>query len=207
MTDQTTTGPGAFWDSKYADDAYFYGTAPNHWLTTQASRLEAGMSVLAVGDGEGRNGVWLAEQGLSVTSVDASPRAQVKARALAHERGVAMETVCTDLRDWAWPQAAFDRVVSIFLHFPPDYRAEMHRRMLAALKPGGLLLMQAYTPKQLDFATGGPKAVEMLYSADMLRGDFAEAEIVSLKEAVRHMREGNGHDGDSAVVELVARRA
>lgn len=206
MTDETSTSVGAFWDSRYADDDYFYGTAPNHWLTTQANRLQPGMSALAVGDGEGRNGVWLAEKGLAVTSVDASPRAQAKARALAARRGVAIDTVCTDLRHWDWPQAAFDCVVSIFLHLPPDCRAGMHRRMLAALKPGGLLLLQAYTPRQLDHGTGGPRAVELLYSAAMLREDLAEAEIISLKEVVCHLHEGTGHNGASAVVELVARR-
>jgi cyclopropane fatty-acyl-phospholipid synthase-like methyltransferase len=198
--------PGSFWDAKYADDAFFYGTTANAWLLRQGDRLRPGMRALSVADGEGRNSVWLAEQGLAVTAVDASARALTKARALAAERGVEVEHVQADLRHWAWPEAKFDVVVAIFAHFRPVDRAFIHRKMLAALVPGGLVLLEAYSPYQHLYRTGGPPDLDMLFTAFRLGQDFADAEILELAELETELAEGRGHRGKSAVVRLVARR-
>ena len=198
--------PGGFWDQKYQGEGYFYGTEPNVWLTRQAHLLRPGMRALAVADGEGRNGVWLAGRGLDVTSVDASGRALAKARALAAARGVALTTIQADLRGWTWPEAAFDAVIALFAHFRPDDRRHLHRGMLGALMPGGVLLLEAFNPYQHLDRTGGPPDLAMLYSAHRLREDFAEAEIVSLRELVGELAEGEGHLGRSALVRLIARR-
>lgn len=198
--------PRAFWDAKYVEASYFYGTRPNAWLVGQGWRLAPGMHALAVADGEGRNGVWLAERGLAVTAVDASPKAVAKAAALAAERGVEVTRIAADLRAWRWPRAQFDVVVAIFAHFTSADRPTIHRRMLDALKPGGLVLLEAYSPYQRLFDTGGPKDLDMLYTAWRLERDFAGAEIVGCEEALTELAEGTGHSGPSAVVRLVARR-
>lgn len=196
----------AFWDARYAGTGYLYGTDPNAWLAAEAHRLRPGGRVLAVADGEGRNGVWLARRGFAVTSVDVSAQGLAKARALAARQGVPLATVQADLRDWDWPVAAFDGVVAIFAHFPRPVRALLHRRMLEALVPGGLLLLEAYSPYQHLYRTGGPQDLDLLYSAFRLREDLAGAELLLLEEVETEIAEGTGHRGRSAVVRCVARR-
>ncbi len=195
-----------FWDSRYGEPGYAYGTEPNAFLREQASRLPPGSRVLVVGDGEGRNGVWLAGLGHDVLSVDASSVGLAKARRLAAERGVPLQTQEVELSTWDWPVSAFDAVVSIFVHFRPDIRARMHAAMLAALKPGGLLILEAFTPDQLQYASGGPRDREMLYTSDMLRQDMKAGEILHLDERITELDEGKYHRGPSAVVRLVLRR-
>ncbi len=200
----------SFWDARYADDAYGYGTAPNAYLASQASRLAPGMTALVPADGEGRNGVWLAEQGLDVTTVDLSAHGVRKARALAVERGVALIAEQADLTTWNWPQQAFDVVASIFLHLPPTVRDDLHRRMTTSLRPGGLLVVEAFATGQLAFqqsdGSGGPSQAEMLYSADTLRSDFAAMDVIELQEVEVDLDEGSYHSGRAAVVRGVFRK-
>lgn len=198
--------PGAFWDAKYAAETYFYGTRPNAWLAAQEDRLAAGARALSIADGEGRNGVWLAERGLVVTAIDASARAVAKAAALARQRGVAVELVHADLCNWAWPQGAFDVAVSIFAHFPPGLRQTVHGRLLAAVRPGGLIILEAYSPYQRIYQTGGPPDLDLLYTAYRLQRDFVGAELMHLEETEVELDEGAGHRGRSAVTRLIARR-
>lgn len=195
-----------FWDDRYARDDYVYGTEPNAFLVRQRWRLERGMRVLAVADGEGRNGVWLAQQGMRVTSVDGSAVGLQKALKLALARGVTLHTACADLRTWDWPVDAFDAVAAVFIHFPPADRAAMHRAMLDAVRPGGLVLMEAFRPEQLALGTGGPPLREMLYDAPTLRADFAEAEILELEEVETDLDEGPFHAGRAATIRMVAAR-
>lgn len=197
--------PGSFWDAKYVDEAFFYGTAANAWLTSQRHRLRPGMRALSIADGEGRNSVWLAEQGLRVTAVDASANAIAKARSLAAERGVEVHHVQADLRHWAWPEASFDTAIAIFAHFHAADRTVVHRKMLRSLVPGGLVLLEAYSPYQHLYKTGGPPDLDMLYTAFRLQEDFAGAEILELEEVTTELAEGRGHRGMSAVVRMVAR--
>ena len=198
--------PAPFWDARYADDAYFYGTEPNAWLASHAGSLRPGMAALAIADGEGRNGVWLAQQGLDVTAVDASARGLAKAAALAEQRGVRLELIQANLKTWDWPRDRFDVAVSIFAHFPPGLRTAVHRNMLASLRPGGLVLLEAYSPYQRIYQTGGPQDLDLLYTAYRLQQDFAAAEILLLEETLTDLSEGSGHHGKSAVTRLVARR-
>lgn len=200
------SGPGRFWDERFDRAEYVYGTAPNAFLAARAKTLPPGGTALAVADGEGRNGVWLAERGFAVTSVDASPVGLQKAMKLGLRRNVRLTTVCADLTDWAWPQGQFDLVAAIFIHFRPDVRARMHARMLQAARPGGLVILEAFRPEQLVLGTGGPQAAEMLYTPAMLRDDFAEADILSLESAEPDLDEGPLHAGRAATVRLVARR-
>ena len=197
----------ARWNARYSQAEYVFGTAPNAFLSAQAPLLRAGQSALSVADGEGRNSVWLAEQGLSVTAFDFSPPALDKARALAAERGVTVNFEQGDIYGWRWPVAAFDVVVAIFVQFAdPVMRAFKFERMRAALKPGGLLLLQGYTPRQLEYRTGGPSALENLYTRELLESSFAGMDILSLQAYERELNEGARHAGMSAVIDLVARQ-
>lgn len=195
-----------FWNARYAEPGFAYGTEPNAFLVSQKQYFKPGMKALAVADGEGRNGVWLAEQGLDVLSVDASEVGLRKTRELATERGVVVRTEQADLAAWSWPVAGFDVVISIYAHFPPPVRPRLHRAMFNALKPGGVLLLEAFTPEQLKYKSGGPPVVEMLYSPEMLRADFDGASPLLLEEAVTDLAEGKYHRGPASVVRLVLRR-
>lgn len=196
-----------FWDARYADDAYRFGEAPNAFLARQAGRLRPGLKALSVADGEGRNGVWLAEQGLDVLSFDISPRAVEKAQALAARRGVAIDAQVGGLDDWTWPVGTMDVVVGVFIQFVgPDGRDRMFARMKGALKPGGLLLLEGYRPEQLANGTGGPGVEENLYTEALLRDAFAGFEIERIEAYDAELNEGPGHSGESAVIDLIARK-
>jgi SAM-dependent methyltransferase len=196
-----------FWDERFGGADYRFGTAPNRFLESQKHRLMKGQRALAVADGEGRNGVWLARQGLAVTSADISPVGQAKARALAKEAGVAMEVVEADLAAWTWPDTAYDVVVAIFIQFaPPPVRAKIFEGMQRALKPGGLLILEGYRPKQLDYGTGGPPQVEHMYTRELLESAFARMDILHLAEYDAEIAEGSGHKGLSALIDMVARK-
>lgn len=196
------------WQARFsATDAYVFGEAPNHFLQAQAGLLPPGGRVLAVADGEGRNGVWLAAQGHDVLSLDFSPAAQAKARRLAERHGVRPTFVQADVHAWDYPADAFDAVVEVFTQFSgPAQRAQKWAGMRRALRPGGILLVQGYTPKQLTYGTGGPRIEENLYTEPMLRAAFGDWEILRLVEEDVEMREGEGHAGLSAVIGLVARK-
>lgn len=196
-----------FWDRKFAGQDYLYGTRPNDFLRGQGWRLGPGMSALAVADGEGRNGVWLAQQGLEVLSVDRSAVGLGKAQALARSRDVCLTTLQADLAEWGWRRAAFDVVVAIFAHFPPELRPRLHRDMAAALRPGGLILLEAFHKRQLGRPSGGPPSAELLYDLDCLRADFAGLDILESLEGRVLFEEGAGHRGEGEVVRLVARRS
>jgi cyclopropane fatty-acyl-phospholipid synthase-like methyltransferase len=194
------------WDARYAEPGFAYGTEANAFLQSQRHRLEPGMRALAVGDGEGRNGVWLAAQGLEVVSVDCSEVGLAKLRELAASCGVKVCTLAEDLLEWRWPHCQYDLVVSIFVHFRPDQRPRMHQSMLAAVKPGGLVLLEAFHRRQLGRDSGGPPVAEMLYTQSLLEADFAAGEILLLEEREVDLTEGAYHRGPAVVVRAVIRR-
>jgi SAM-dependent methyltransferase len=195
------------WESRYRTPDYAFGREPNYFLAACKALLPRSGKALAVADGEGRNGVWLAEQGLDVLSIDFSPSAQRKARTLAHERGVEIAFVQADVHTWSYPEAAFDVVVEIFTQFSsPTERAQKWAGMRRALKPGGLLIIQGYTPRQLQYGTGGPKQVENLYTRAMLEDAFRGFRDMTIAEEEREMHEGTSHAGMSAVISLTARK-
>lgn len=195
------------WNERFAGEDYWFGTEPNAFLARQASRLKAGQKALAIADGEGRNGVWLARQGLQVTSVDLTPNGVAKAKRLAERAGVALEAIVADLETWAWGPPRFDVVVGIFFQFAgPRFREALFRGMVDVLNPGGLLFIEGYRPEQLAYGTGGPPQVENLYTAELLRAAFADLEILELAEYDAEIHEGSRHHGMSALIDLVARK-
>jgi SAM-dependent methyltransferase len=196
-----------FWENRYAVPHYAFGKEPNYFLASCKALLPQRGRALAVADGEGRNGVWLARQGLDVLSIDFSPSAQRKGKALAAEFGVAVAFQEVDVHAWDYPEAQFDVVVEIFTQCSaPRDRARKWAGMRRALRPTGLLILQGYTPKQLDYGTGGPKEIENLYTRAMLEEDFKGFSDMRIVEEERDIHEGTSHGGMSAVIGLTARK-
>lgn len=196
-----------FWDERYRTSEYVFGERPNAFLASQADLVRRHRRALAVADGEGRNGVWLAEQGLQVVSVDASPLGLAKARRLAARRGVAIETLEADLAAFDWPEASFDLVVAIFINFAgPPLRDAIFAGMQRALAPGGTLILEGYRPEQIAYGTGGPGNPEYLYTRQLLEDAFSGMHILQLVERDAEIREGSAHAGMSALIDLVARK-
>ena len=196
-----------FWDQAYDTPQYKYGTAPNAFVRAQSALLAPGSRVLVPGDGEGRNGVWLAVQGHEVLSVDSSSVGLAKARALAQKSGVPLATEQADLAEWTPAPASFDAVVLTYVHLPPAIRTRVHRRLAGALRPGGWLILEAFTRKQLAYGSGGPKDGGMLYSLDALCEDFSgllREERAS--EGVLKLDEGPGHQGPAHVLRWLGQK-
>jgi SAM-dependent methyltransferase len=194
------------WDERYAGGAFQFGEAPNLFLLEQAQRLRRGMRALSVGDGEGRNGVWLAEQGLEATALDWSSVGLAKAQALASRRGVGITTVVADLSCWDWPEKRFDLIAWIYVHLPPEDRAAACAGVLRALAPGGLLVMECFTPAQEGRRSGGPKDPSLLWSRALVEQHFAGLEVLALLEGAVWLDEGPRHQGLAEVVRAVLRR-
>ncbi|MBT3333324.1 MAG: class I SAM-dependent methyltransferase [Rhodospirillaceae bacterium] len=195
----------AFWEDRYKGEGYLFGTEPNDFLLEEAGRLTPGLRTLAVADGEGRNGVWLAKQGLDVLSVDFSENGLAKARALATDRGVSIETLQVDLTSWVWPTASFDLVVTFFIHPPAQEQGPLLENMFRALKPGGQLIFEAYAKAQAENEFGGPDDPDRLFSSDILRQAIEGAEILLLEEKTIIRRSGRFPGKPAAVVRLIAR--
>jgi SAM-dependent methyltransferase len=199
--------PRQTWNQRFEGEDYLFGRLANEYLQASAAHLPASGRALCVADGEGRNSVWLAGRGLQVDAFDVSDVAVAKARRLAAEMGVAVSHSVADCEQWPWPLAAYDAVVAIFVQFAdPAQRAQLFAHMVDCLKPGGVLVLQGYTPRQLDYKTGGPGQLSHLYTAELLRQAFAGMQIVELLEYEVELTEGTRHTGRSALVGLVARK-
>lgn len=195
------------WDERFSSPDYVFGTRPNAFLASCADMIAPGQTALAVADGEGRNSVWLAGQGLDVTAFDASAVGLDKARKLAADRDVVVDYRHSGIEDWDWVPDRYDVVVAIFIQFaPPDLRIRIFDGMKRTAKPGGLILMQGYRPEQIANGTGGPREPDQLYTESLLRQAFSDFHIVSLAGYDAELREGPGHDGMSAVIDLIARK-
>ena len=196
-----------FWNQRYgaAGDGYVYGTSPNEFLAAVAERIPPG-PVLCLAEGEGRNAVHLAGLGHAVTAVDQSAAGLSKARALARRQRVELNTVVADLADFAIGETVWTGIVAIFMHLPPALRAVVLARVVAGLKPGGVFVLECYTPAQLAFNTGGPRDPALLPTLAGLRAELAGLEFLHGQELERDIVEGDGHTGRGAVVQVFARR-
>ena len=200
-----------FWNQRYAEPGYKYGTEPNDYLRGQASRLPPAGQVLVPGDGEGRNSVWLAAQGHHVLAVDIAEVGLAKARQLAltqgHEVSARLRTQRADLSEWVPPAGRFDAVGLTYVHLPSSFRAEAHKRLAASLKPGGWMILEAFHPNQLQRSSGGPKDVDMLYTLSQLRSDFMGVlREVQGRETEATLNEGPGHQGPGFVTRWLGQR-
>ncbi|EHL98846.1 methyltransferase domain protein [Acetobacteraceae bacterium AT-5844] len=188
------------WNARYEAQPWMFGRAPNRYLESLAPRLPRQGRALALGDGEGRNGLWLARQGLEVTAVDWSATGMARAAAWAAAEGVPLKTETADLTRWNWPEAHFDLIAWIFLHLPPADRAAVVAGSLRALAPGGLLVLECFTPAQQGRRSGGPKEPSLLWTRDMAEAAFAPLQLLECLEGTVHLEEGPKHQGPAEVV-------
>ena len=193
----------AMWDKRYGEEGFAYGDKPNDFIRAMASRIPAG-DVLCLGEGEGRNAVFLAQQGYAVTAVDQSAVGLAKAQKLARSRGVDITTVTADLDGFVIEPGRWQGIVSVFLHLPAPLRKKVHRASVKGLAPGGVLLMEAFAPDQLAYGTGGPRQAPLLYSLEDLRADFAGLRLDHALAVVREVREGPYHNGPASVIQICA---
>lgn len=194
------------WDQRYGAAVYAYGTTANDFLRSSLHHLPPAGDALCLAEGEGRNGVFLAEQGNQVTAVDSSEVGLAKAQALAKTRDVQITTIAADLADFRIAPQSFDIIVSIFCHLPPVLRKKIHQHVVDGLRPGGVFILEAYTPAQLDYGTGGPPVAELLMNVDELRSELGSLKILHALETEREVIEGHLHTGLGAVVQLIAKK-
>ena len=195
----------AMWEDRYAADEFLYGTEPNDFLRDHVDHLPDG-PVVCLADGEGRNGVFVASTGRPTTSIDLTAAGVAKTRRLAEDRGVVIEAIQADLSTFELGVDQWAGAVSIFAYMPPPVRRDLHRRVVAALRPGGVLILEAYTPDQIGRGTGGPPVAEMTMSLELLRSELDGLDIEHGVETLRDVREGPGHTGMGAVVQVIARK-
>ena len=193
------------WDKRYSGKTFAYGTHPNDFLRTQAGHLPLG-EVLSLGEGEGRNAVFLAGLGHKVSALDGSKVGLDKARAFAQNQDVEINTIHADLADYKIEGNRWDVIVSIFCHLPPDLRRKVHGQIAAGLRLGGCLILEAYTPQQLAYKTGGPPNAAMMMDLESLRAELGGLDLEFAKEGIREVQEGAFHSGPGATVQLIARK-
>lgn len=207
MTTTRYTDAAATWNKRFENADYVFGTEPNTYLQAQARHLPSSGRTLCVADGEGRNSVWLARQGLQVDAFDIAEVGVSKARKLAAQAGVQVHYDVADCESWPWPAEHYDVVAAIFIQFAdPDMRTRLFANIIKTLKPGGLLILQGYSPRQIEYKTGGPPQVENLYTEDLLRASFAGLTTIELRMYEENLTEGPQHHGRSALAGLVARK-
>ena len=194
------------WDKRYSGETFAYGTEPNDFLREQANQLPVG-DTLSLGEGEGRNAVFLAGLGHKVSALDASKVGLAKAQAFAARQGVEIETIHADLATYELEANRWDVIVSVFCHLPEGLRKKVHGQIFQSLRPGGYLILEAYTPQQLEYKTGGPPNAAMMMDIGTLRDELNGLEFEVAQEVVRDIREGAFHDGRGATVQLIARKA
>jgi 2-polyprenyl-3-methyl-5-hydroxy-6-metoxy-1,4-benzoquinol methylase len=197
-----------FWNERFDKAEFIFGTEPNEYLVEQTKcHLKPSNRVLCVADGEGRNGVWLAKQGMQVVGFDASDIALSKAKKFAQEHQVDVEYTFSDADSYAWPHNSFDAVIGIFIQFAdPAMRERIFQKTYETLKPGGIFILQGYTPKQLEYKTGGPSLIEHLYTEELIRKLAKDFEILELRSYEKVLSEGARHEGMSALLGLVAQK-
>jgi 2-polyprenyl-3-methyl-5-hydroxy-6-metoxy-1,4-benzoquinol methylase len=207
MTQSAFSDAAATWNKRFGADDFIFGREPNEYLRSHTPLLQAGQRVLCVADGEGRNSVWLAQRGLHVDAFDIAEVGVAKARKFAAQAGVAVAYTVADCDQWNWMPERYDLVVAIFIQFAdPAMRARLFANMVHTLKPGGVLILQGYTPQQLEYKTGGPPIESHLYTETMLRSAFEALEILELETYEAVLTEGTQHSGRSALIGMVAHK-
>lgn len=197
-----------FWDKRFSQSEYVFGKEPNAYLKNQASKyMKPGINALCVADGEGRNSVWLAKQGMAVEAFDISPVAIEKAKELANQEQVSVALSVASTHSWEWKPNHYDLIAAIFIQFAtPNMRVDLFAHIRQSLKPGGYLILQGYTPKQLEYKTGGPPSIDHLYTTELIQDLLRGMEICDWQEYEAEIHEGEGHRGMSALMGVVARK-
>jgi len=193
------------WDERYSETGYAYGTAPNEFLESMVDRIPQG-NILSLAEGEGRNAVYLAALGYEVTGVDGSQVGLRKAMQLAKERGVTFTALHADLSAFKIEPEQWDGIIACYCHLPSAIRIPLHQAAVRGLKPGGVFVLEAFSKEQLAYDTGGPKSLDMLMSLNELKRELFGLEFMHAVEIERNVREGSGHTGLAAVVQVLARK-
>lgn len=202
----TTNDANTFWNERFSQSEYYYGTQPNDFLKDNAKVFTPGGKLISLGEGEGRNAVFLAEQGYDVTALDSAQAGLDKTRQLAKLRNVEVHPLLAHLKYYEFEKEKWDGVVSIFCHLPAAVRQYVHENLPHTLKTGGIFLMEAYTPEQLQYGTGGPQNIELLYDPEVIKKELAGLELLRFDVVERAIHEGKGHTGLSSVLQVIARK-
>ncbi len=195
----------AFWDERYASEEYVYGLAPNAFFEECLPQLRAGRLLLPA-EGEGRNAVFAAGLGWQADAFDFSPVARQKAEALAQNTGQSIRYVTDDISSFPWPENTYDAVGLFFVHVPQAQRVFLHHQVVRSLKPEGHVILEAFSPGQMAFSSGGPRNPDMLYSIHQLLSDFEGLEVLRMEAVETNLQEGRFHAGKAAVVRLFAKK-
>jgi cyclopropane fatty-acyl-phospholipid synthase-like methyltransferase len=193
------------WNERFAGEEYIYGTEPNEFLRTVLKNYQPGR-ILFPAEGEGRNAVFAAREGWLVDAFDHSETGRIKALALAEKRGTSVTYTLSSLEDWQPEGAFYDCIALIFVHMPSQMRRRVHQKLVRSLKPGGTLLLQAFSKKQLPFSSGGPKDIDMLFDRESLKTDFAALQLSVLEETTTVLHESRLHEGEAQVINLIANK-
>ena len=193
------------WDERYSTDVYIYGTQPNGFLSSKVSTLPKG-KIVSLAEGEGRNAVFLAKQGYSVTAVDSSSIGLRKAQKLAEDNGVVIECVHADLTEFEFGENCWDGIISIFCPLPSELRADVYKKVESSLRPGGVFLTESYTPRQIEYGTGGGNCIDTMQSKESLERELKKLHFTHLVEVEREVIEGIYHTGIASVVQAIGLR-
>jgi SAM-dependent methyltransferase len=193
------------WDERFSGLEYVYGTEPNDFFVSVASKIPQG-KILCLADGEGRNGTYLATLGYDVVTVDASSVGLAKAQKLAQKKQVEITTIHADLADFVIEPQTWDGIVSIFCHLPPDLRAKVYSQAVQGLKPNGVFVLESFAPEQLQYNTGGPKNIDMLPALSTLQQELTGLDWEIARSVERDLDEGRYHDGKAAVIQILGRK-
>jgi SAM-dependent methyltransferase len=188
-----------FWNERYANNEYAYGVKPNEFYKAELNLVHKGKLLFAA-EGEGRNAVYAAQQGFEVYALDNSIEAKNKAEKLATENNVKIDYMVSEFENLDYPTNSFDALVLVFAHFPASIRKQYHEKLLTYLKPGGLVIFEAFAKEQIHFKSGGPKQVEMLFSEEEIHNEFPNTDFIKLETVENHLDEGPFHQGKGKVV-------
>ena len=200
-----------FWDERFSQDDYVYGEEPNVWLANQINNMPVGKKALFPAEGEGRNAVYAAQLGWDVTAVDISHAGKKKALQLARKKGVPIQYELQSVTEFDFGKAQYDLIVLIFAHFPPSFRATVHNRLMDALKPEGMLLLEGFHKENLPYklqnpAIGGPDDDALLYDEKLLQTDFKGLDIQVLEKKETTLSEGQFHRGKGMVIRMIGKK-
>jgi SAM-dependent methyltransferase len=191
------------WDQRYSEEGFAYGSEPNDFLVAAVEFLPPNGTILCLGEGEGRNAVYLAERGHHVVAVDSSAVGLAKAASFARHRGVVLRTEKADLADYTIPPFSYDGIISIFCHLRPEVQAKVHAQIYQGLRPGGIFILEGFSKKQIEFDSGGPKDEALLMDLDTLKQELSALKLRHTVERERVIHEGKYHDGRSAIIQVI----
>ncbi len=191
------------WDQRYSEEGFAYGTDPNDFLVAAVEFLPPNGTVLCLGEGEGRNAVYLAERGHHVVAVDSSAVGLAKATGFARHRGVVLQTEKVDLSDYTIPPLSYDGIISIFCHLPPVVQAQLHEQIYQGLRPGGVFILEGFSKRQLELNTGGPRKAELLMNLEAIKQELQLLKLRHIIETERNIHEGRIHNGRGSVIQVI----